>query len=275
VQGDYHGQLSARGGTVELVDAAGRSISTFTYAGDPTPLQRSLRLSELMFHPDAPPAGSPFGADDFEFLELKNISATPLDLTGARFTQGIAYVFTNTGTATLAPGARALLVKNAAAFTSRYGAGLPIVGEFAGNFANSGETLRLEDAIGEVVFEFQYRDDWVAAADGKGYSLELISPEADLETATSWRASPVKGGTPGHTPWPPVLEGYTFSGGLLTAQFLGEGGVGYALESSPTLSPAAWQTQSVAPASAGDATGTLSTSAPAAETTRFYRLRAQ
>lgn len=271
-QGDYQGQLSARGGTVELTDARGRVVSTLTYAGAPTPAQRQLRLSELMFHPAPPPSGSPFADDDFEFLEFKNIGATALDLTGARLTEGVAFTFTNSATSTLAPGARLLLVKNREAFRSRYGSSLPVAGEFNGNLANGGETLRLEDATGEAVFEFHYQDNWIPEADGEGASLEAVGPDVDLELSSNWQAGNRRGGSPGITPWSPVRDSVSFAPDLLTLRVLAEGGVGYVLEESPTLSPARWTPRSERAALPADSLADLSTAV--GHSTHFFRVRA-
>ena len=43
--------------------------------------------------------------DDFEFIELKNIGASPLDVTGVHFGNGILFDFTGSEHSTLAPGA--------------------------------------------------------------------------------------------------------------------------------------------------------------------------
>jgi hypothetical protein len=59
--------------------------------GSPTPL---LAVTELMYHPAAPPPGDPLAADeDFEFIEIKNQGPTNLDLTGFRLTGGVDYTF--------------------------------------------------------------------------------------------------------------------------------------------------------------------------------------
>ena len=240
VQGNFDGQLSARGGRVELRDVAGGVVSVLAYAGDPTPAQRQLRLSELMFHPVEPLPGSPFLPGDFEFLELKNVGLTPLNLTGARFTEGVTFAFTNAATAVLAPGARTLIVSRRPAFEARYGNGLPVAGEFSGSLANEGETLRLEDATGEVVFEFRYDERWVPDADGAGASLEPAGPESDLESPLGWKSSGRSGGTPGTTPWLAIRESVVRSGDPLGFRFLVEGGVRYFLEERPDLNPGSW-----------------------------------
>jgi hypothetical protein len=64
-----------------------------------------LIITELMFHPEPPPAGSTNAASDFEFLELENIGATPINLFGFRFLSGIDFTFTSASSVTnLAPG---------------------------------------------------------------------------------------------------------------------------------------------------------------------------
>jgi hypothetical protein len=46
---------------------------------------------------------------------------------------------------------------------------------------------------------------WPTAADGGGYSLELIDPYGDLNSPANWRASSVLNGTPGLPPVAPAL----------------------------------------------------------------------
>jgi Lamin Tail Domain len=141
-----------------------------------------------------------------EFIELTNIStSTTLDLTGVRFTQGIDFDFTGSAIASLAPGARVLVVRNAAAFQAMHGAGKPVAGVFANSSAlsNGGEAIKLEDADNGTVQELTYDDapPWPAGADGTGYSLVLIAPHTnpDPDLAVNWRSSARRGGTPDGT----------------------------------------------------------------------------
>jgi len=240
VQGNYDGQLSARGGEVQLLDGGGAMVSTLRYGGAPTPLQQALRLSELMFHPAAPTAGSPFDDEDFEFIELKNLGAEPLNLLGAKFNEGITFTFTNAATATVPPGGRALVVRNSAAFTSRYGPGLPVLGEYLGSLDNAGESLRLQDAQGETVFDFQYHEEGFGPADGGGFSLEPVSAEADLELASSWRLSRLFGGSPGRTRWAPPIERMAVTAESLHVSCRAELGNQYRLEGRTTLKGQPW-----------------------------------
>jgi len=149
----------------------------------------SLRITEVMYHPSAP---------DTEYVELKNISGSPISLNLVSFTNGIDYTF---GPEILPAGATVLVVENIAAFEAWYGTALPVVGQYAGALSNSGERLQLRDALGQTIMDFAYMDTWHAITDGEGYSLTLINP-ADPDPANwnckdSWRPSAYIGGSPG------------------------------------------------------------------------------
>ncbi len=163
-------------------------------------------VSELMYHPADPSpteiAAGFLDADQFEYLELSNISAATVELTGLRFVSGIDFVF---GSSTVPPGGKVLLVRDQAAFDFRYGAGRRIAGEFAAGtgLSNGGERIALVDAGGAAVRDFTYddRSPWPAGADGGGYSLTLIAPHSapDHSLAKNWRHSTLPGGSPGAT----------------------------------------------------------------------------
>jgi hypothetical protein len=207
VQGNYRGNLSARGGSLRLLDQWGREADRVTLPPNPSPAQQFLRVTELMYHP-APLAGNTNGAEKFEFIELRNTApSTTLDLTGVRFIDGIAFNFTGSSVTTLAPGAAVVLVGNPAAFTARYGSGIPVAGQYSGNLDNDGERVRLVDAAGEEILDFEYSDNWYPLTDGLGFSLVIVDPAAPFNTwgrKSSWRASGVLAGTPGSAdPGPP------------------------------------------------------------------------
>ena len=195
VAGGYQGHLSNLGETINLLDDAGIQRATTTYTGAPTPHQQSLVVTELMYNP---------GGDGLaEFIELTNISTTAtLGMGNVHFNTGIEFNFTGSAITSLAPGARALIVRDLAAFTAAHGAGHPVAGVFANSTAlsNGGELLKLEDPLGNTIKEFAYDDlaPW-PAADGTGASLVLKRPETnpDPGVAANWRASIATGGNPG------------------------------------------------------------------------------
>ena len=95
------------------------------------------------------------------------------------------------GNHTLAPGERAVVVRNPAAFQNRYGAGIRIVGVYGGTvedfrLSNAGERLVLSDPTGAPIHDFSYDDDggWPTMPDGLGPSLVITNEAADVTTWT-------------------------------------------------------------------------------------------
>jgi len=184
-------------------------------AGEPIAagILADLRVTELMYNP-VTLAGDTFESQEYEFIELKNTGDEMLDLTSVSFTKGITFEFTGSAVTTLGPGDFVLMVKNKAAFTSRYGSALSgrIAGQFQGKLANDGENVALVDFWNGTIAEFQYGDGrgWPPAADGAGHSLVpldsalLDEPQGSLDYSGNWRASTYIGGSPGEDdPAPP------------------------------------------------------------------------
>jgi hypothetical protein len=216
VVGGYNGRLSARGGTLTLTNTAGAVVATTAYVGAPTAAQNGLRVTELNFAPKAPTAAESSAlagvqASDFEFIELANTGASPLDLSNASFDRGITFTFP--AGFTLAAGARTLVVASDAAFALRYGSGFNVAGQFEGNFDNSGEEVRLLDGVGEEVLRFVYNRTWYPPTDLGGYSLVTrdAAPAYDgYNLSTAWAISGQPGGSPGtgDTTFSQVFEGW-------------------------------------------------------------------
>ncbi len=194
--------------TLRAFDHQGTQVGTDTITITSTlnaPLPRDfLRITELHYHP-TPPVGAELNVstdkDDFEFIELRNLGAQTLDISGCAFTAGVDFIFpSNT---TLAAGETILVVRHVAAFQTRYGSAQRLAGAYgpADSLSNSGETVTLVDATGAVIQSFTYDDalPWPANADGAGYSLISIAPQLALNgsLASSWRASVAVGGNPG------------------------------------------------------------------------------
>ncbi len=175
-------------------------------AGEPDTVrfQENLIISELFYHPAEPSAAeheAGFEESDFEFIELYNRGTETLDLRGLRFTKGINFDFAGGAITDLAPSGTLLLVRNAEAMAFRYGAGLPVAGEFLDRqLSNAGEEIKLSYGAGYPVFQFTYSDSepWPEEADGEGYSLEWAGGlGADPTDPNNWRAGSVRGGSPG------------------------------------------------------------------------------
>ncbi len=159
------------------------------------PVKENLRISEIMYHPAD--TGKP-GDPNTEYIELTNIGAEVLDLNFVKFTRGVRFTFPQMQ---LAPRAFCLVVKDLSAFHARYGAELPIAGQYTGSLSDGGELIELRDAAGAVIHSFRYHDNWFRATDGSGYSLTVKypaqTPVSAWSTSTAWRPSTAPGGSPG------------------------------------------------------------------------------
>ena len=148
-----------------------------------------LRVTELMYH-------DPQG-DDREYIELQNVGAETLDLTGVRFTGGVAFTFPPMQ---LAPGRYVVVVADRAVFESVYGSNINVAGQYSGRLSNGGEDVVLQLAIPweAAVLRFRYDDGWYPATDGGGSSLAINDPAAATVTwnaSDSWHPSePTPGG---------------------------------------------------------------------------------
>lgn len=205
VVGNYSGHISSFGETIELVAPDSVTIASVTTPSTPSPQQQYLRITELMYHPADPSAEErAAGFDDgdlFEYVELRNIGAEPLSLSEVNFSRGVLFTFPLG--ATLPAGGYGVLVSNSAAFAARYGDGVNVLGQYAGNLSNGGEAVKFDDVDGGTILDFVYDDigvDWHPTTDGGGHSLVIrdeLGNIDDWSLGTAWKASGSIGGSPG------------------------------------------------------------------------------
>ncbi|MEZ5323475.1 MAG: lamin tail domain-containing protein [Verrucomicrobiales bacterium] len=142
---------------------------------------------------------NPGDSADAEFIELKNIGADPLDISGVAFTDGVNFTFAN-GTV-INGGEHILIARQRAAFEALYGNNLPLAGEYAPDaLSNGGESIELRTAEGIIIQRFTFDDAWYVATDGEGFSLVAVDPTAPVANwneATQWAVSTSPGGSPG------------------------------------------------------------------------------
>jgi len=144
-----------------LLDGEWSALNEATFSIDAS----AIRISEIMYHPRDPEPATGQDDDEFEFIEIVNVSADPFDMNGIAFTQGIRFSFPEL---VLGPGERTVVVQNESAFRSRYGNEIAIAGEYRTSdtrLSNGGETIRLENQFGQVIQEFNYDDAWFPTTD--------------------------------------------------------------------------------------------------------------
>lgn len=190
----------------------------------PTPEQEYLRVAELHYNPTGATAAEQAAGftdgDQFEFIELINTSTTDtIDLAGVSFVNGVNVTLGAPQPLTpvlLAPGERALLVSDLAAFTERYGQSVvdnsAYVTQYAGRLDNGGERLTLQDAFGNTIQSFKYEDGndegeeaWPTEPDGDGPSLVIVDTAGDYDDGANWAVSRTANGTPGEDEVPRLV----------------------------------------------------------------------
>ena len=194
-------------------------------AGDPLSagIIDDLRITELMYNPAEPTAAEIAAGfddgDDFEFIELKNTGGETLDLTYVSFIDGINFDFAGSNVTSVSPGEFVLVVRNQAAFESRYGTGLSsrIAGSYDvtdQKFSNGGENVELVDYYHGTIADFDYNDSygWPVSADGSGHSMIPLSSalegqqDGSLRYCGNWRQSSFINGSPGADDPSPVID---------------------------------------------------------------------
>jgi hypothetical protein len=232
-----------------------------------------LIMTEVMYHPEKPAAPDKTDADEFEFIELRNTAATPLNLVGFRFTNGIDFTFTATNPVTIiSPGAFLVLVKNRTAFSSRYLSVTNIAGEYSGNLENGGERIYLEGPLGEPVAELRYDDLWYSETDGNGPSLVLVNDAVrptDYSTSLVWRASSRLGGSPGQGDGLPRLN-VRHHGASVVLSWPAAVGSSVLVSATNFSPPVLWQPFTGA---ATNGAGEMSVTSSATGDRRFFRLQ--
>jgi hypothetical protein len=128
-------------------------------------------------------------ASGASFLELFNRSAsTAFDLTGYRI-NGVGYTFPPGSV--FPPGAYWVLVRDRAAFSLAYGAGVQVFDEFTGSLDNGGERIALVQPVagGELLVtdvRYDNRLPWPTNAAGFGPSLQLVDAARGSWRVANW-----------------------------------------------------------------------------------------
>jgi len=168
-------------------------------------------ISEIMYHPDWP-VGGLYTNDQYEYIELYNISSQPVTLYDYvtrepwKFTDGIEFTFPADVPVTIPAGGYLLVVQKPEAFSWRYPS-VPaekILGPYDGKLSDACESIELSmpgdvDSEGQRYYirieRVNYSDGsalddlWPAEADGQGRSLTRKTLTAYGNDSGNWMAS--------------------------------------------------------------------------------------
>ncbi len=140
-------------------------------------------INEIHYHPE-----SDFGLE--EYVELYNRGTTAVDLSGWAFSEGIFFTFPDN---TILGPDEYLLVAHNKQLVESLAPSAPVVGNYEGRLKDSNETIALFNKNGSVVESIQYGDrpPWPTTPDGKGASLQRISPFEDAHGPANWESGRV------------------------------------------------------------------------------------
>jgi plastocyanin len=143
-------------------------------------LRAQIVINEISYN--SPESGN----DSLEYIEIYNAGTGHVDLTGWHFTGGIEDTFPSIH---LNGGEFYVTAINANAMASVFG--INVHQWSAGALNNSGETIRLVDAGGNLIDSVFYDDldPWPLEPDGLGPSLELVDATLDNNDGANWQAS--------------------------------------------------------------------------------------
>lgn len=184
-------------------------------AANAYPAVGPIVVNEIMYNPAS-------GNQAEEYIELLNITSAPAVLHDYttnedwKFTDGIEFTFGADSVVTVPAGGYVLIVKDLAAYLSRYGAvpgGVQVFEYDDGSLSNGGEKLELSmpgDVDAEGVRHYiridrvnysdgshpEGEDPWPVAADGGGSSLSRIVPGDYGNDVANWTAGPASPGLP-------------------------------------------------------------------------------
>lgn len=146
-------------------------------------------INEIHYHPDS-------DLETEEFVELYNRGGEPVDLGGWAFSRGIHFVFPP---ATVLPPDGYLVVARDADGMASWAPDAIVLGNYEGMLANGGETVTLYNRQGKAIDSVPYQDNppWPTSPDGRGPSLERISPFGPSSDPRNWMAATLDSGVSG------------------------------------------------------------------------------
>ncbi len=160
---------------------------TAYFTGTPsTPL---ITFSEINYNTD-----TIINSEDW--IELHNYGSTAVDISGWKFKDEFDnHVFEFPVNTVIAAGGYLVLAEDLVKFSAAYPTVFNVMGSLGFSFANSEEQLRLYDYRDTLYISVFYSDQlpWPEAADGKGYTCELIYPAGDLNDGNNWLAGCLHG----------------------------------------------------------------------------------
>lgn len=136
--------------------------------------------------------------DAGDWLELYNYGSTAVNLSNAVLLDGNTYekycVLPNN--TIINAGQRLVVYEDGVKFAAQFPSVTNKVGPLCFKLNNAGQQIVLRDKDNKLITSVNYLGDWQCSADGKGRTLQLLTPTSIPDNAASWFAG-CMGGSPG------------------------------------------------------------------------------
>lgn len=203
--------------------------------GPYVPCTETLIFSEINYKSSA-------AADAGDWVEIRNISNSPIDLSGWKFRDDDdTHNFNLPANTILNFNEHFVLVADPALFSARF----PMVSNFAGplgfGLSSAGEAIRLFDSSGKLYQSVVYDEaaPWPQGANGNGYTLELVDEAGNFCAPSNWMDGCPEG-SPGMLyffPCAPTALNHNSTSNALSVQPNPGQGIFYLKLSSPLSEP--------------------------------------
>jgi len=144
-----------------------------------------LVINEIHYNPkDEIFNGDTIEGTNFEFIELKNIGSSDINIAGIEFSEGVE---TNIQEKIIIqPGGFCVIAENRESFQQKFGFVPDAV--YSGKLSDKGEAIILNNPFGIMLDEVEYDDKepWDVKADEGDFSLGLIDATSDNTDAVNW-----------------------------------------------------------------------------------------
>lgn len=140
----------------------------------------NIKITEILYN-------NP-GTDSLEFVEIKNLDASPINIGGWRFTSGVDGIFPSN--LTIQPGEYIVFAKYQQFVNDFFNINC-YAWDLTNSLNNAGETIAISNAQGTLIDSVAYgiTTPWDSLANGYGRSLTLCDENADNDLPTSWTTS--------------------------------------------------------------------------------------
>jgi len=126
---------------------------------------------------------------NFEFIEIKNLGTSTVNLVDCRFSKGVDLTFEND--LLIEPDSFLVFAEDAFWFEQKYG--FAPDGVFEGKLDNGGEKINIKNPLGDFIDSLSYDDNgiWDPIPDNGEYSLAYIPGSANNNDPANWAAQKV------------------------------------------------------------------------------------